>query len=181
VAAETRSRYGEAQAFLVTFSKDIQPVVAANPERAYLGMAPSLTTVANAYNRDVLITWIMAQMENLNDFVGVNRKLTIAQMEELANIIAVECHYLKVTEFHLFLHRMKSGRYGQFFGAVDPVRIMGGLTQFLDERISEISTYQRRQREAEMDALRDHWAKNGVSRDEYERMKAAQEDNMKNQ
>jgi len=165
-------RYGEATEFLVTFNKDIQPLVAANPERAYLGTAPTLTIVIHAYNREVLISWLMAQMENLNDFIGIDKKMNINQMEELAGIIAVECHFLKVTEIHLFLHRMKAGRYGQFYGVIDPMRIMGGLSAFMEERGNEMSVYYRRQHNIYMNELREQWAKNAVSREEYERIKA---------
>ena len=175
VAAEIRERYGEAHDFLVTFSKDIQPAVAGNPERAYLGTAPSLTKVRQAYNDEVLVSWLMAQLENLNDFSGANQKMTLVQMEETARMIMVEYHYLKVTEIHLFLHRLKAGRYIQFYGSVDPMKIMEGLTKFSSERILEISYYERKRRDAEFSNLREKWAKECVSREEYERMKAAKQ------
>ena len=168
---DIKQRYGDASNFMLVFNKNIQQLTAANPERAYTGTAPSFTLVCCTYNKQVLITWIMAQLENLNDFVGVAQKMNLMQMEELAQIIAVDYHYLKVTEFHLFLHRMKAGWYGEFYGTIDPLKITNGLLQFSKERVNEISTYERNSYNNKMNILRQQWAKTCVSRSEYEKMK----------
>ena len=85
----------------------------------------------------------MAQLGNMNDFCGVKQKMTIPQMRELAQMLIVEVYYLKVSELMLFFHRFKSGKYGEFFGVVDPQRIMAGLNMFLRERVEEIAQYER--------------------------------------
>lgn len=168
---ETKARYGDARQFMITFNKNIQPLVAANIERAYLGTAPTLTLVRNSYSNNVLIMWIMAQLENLNDFIGVNQKMNINQMEELAQIIAIDYHFLKVTELHLFLHRLKAGRYGEFFGNIDPILITKALRTFAAERINEITVYERVRQNKKMQLQHDEWAKKSISRQEYERIK----------
>jgi len=52
-------------------------------------------------------------------------------------------YYLKVSELMLFFHRFKAGKYGEFYGVVDPQRIMSGLNMFLRERVEEIAQYER--------------------------------------
>lgn len=169
--SEVKSRYGDAQQFMITFNKNIQPLTAANAERAYLGTAPTLTLIRKCYSNKILIIWIIAQLENLNDFIGVNQKMNIHQMEELAQIIAIDYHYLKVTELHLFLHRLKGGRYGEFFGNIDPILITKALRTFASERIHEITAYERARQNTKMMQLRKQWANESVSRQEYDRIK----------
>ena len=141
--AEAVRIYGDSDKFLKTLNPSIQIQVAANVERAYMGKAPRLSAVCGAYSQEVAETWLMAQLENMNDFCGVKQKMTIPQMTDLAKMLIVEVYYLKVTELMLFFHRFKAGRYGEFFGVVDPQRIMSGLNMFLRERIEEIAQYER--------------------------------------
>ena len=79
----------------------------------------------------------------MNDFCGVKQKMTILQIRKLAQMLIVEVYYLKVSELMLFFHRFKAGRYGKFYGVVDPQRIMSGLNAFLRDRVEEIAQYER--------------------------------------
>lgn len=108
-----------------------------------MGKAPRLSAVCGAYSQKVAEIWLMAQLENMNDFCGVKQKMTILQMRELAQMLIVEVYYLKVSELMLFFHRFKAGRYGEFYGVVDPQRIMSGLNAFLRDRVEEIAQYER--------------------------------------
>lgn len=142
-----------------------------HPDRVYLGIAPSLALVKAAYNSEVLITWIMAQLEDINDFSGVVVKMSIEQMVQVAGIIEAEYYYLKVSELLLFFHRFKAGAYGQFYGAVDPLIITIGLAAFARERSQEIRMYQRQADRRQADLKRSEWAKTAVTRAQYEQMK----------
>lgn len=168
---DIKKRYGNANNFLLIFNKNIQPVVAANIERAYLGTAPSLMLVEKTYNTKLAIVWLMAQLENLNDYVGVNQKMNLNQMEEVAQIIISSFRFLKVTEIHLFLHRLKSGQYGEFYGSIDPVKVMNCLRIFLKERNTEIAFFEQMRSNRRMEKLREEWKRNGITRDEYEKIK----------
>ena len=79
--SETRKRYGDAQTFLKLLNPAVQPLVARYPERAYMGTSPTLSVVRAAYTEEVAELWLMAQVENLNDFCGVSRKMTFLQMQ----------------------------------------------------------------------------------------------------
>lgn len=156
---------------MLTFNKHIQIKVALNPDRAYLGKAPSLNNIRKAYNIDVLIVWIIAQLEDVNDFVGVRQKMTLPQMEHLACIIISEYGYLKATELHLFLYRLKAGRYGVFYGCIDPLIITRSLTQFMQQRGVEIAAIENKSEQQRLNDKRKQWATTAVSRHQYELLK----------
>lgn len=163
-------QYGTAQDFMLTFNHHIQLKVAQYPERAYLGKAPSLSAVENTYNREILITWIMAQLENINDFATTSNKLNIEQMEEIANLIVNEYYYLKATEFQLFLYRLKTGRYGIFYGGIDPLKIMASLILFAEERRNELNHIERNKKQKEDQIRRERWKQEAISRKEYDEL-----------
>ncbi len=168
---KTKLTYGTGADFMLIFNKDIQIKAALHIDRAYLGNAPTLNTVRLTYSYELLIIWIMAQLEDINDFVAVKQKMTLAQMEQSANIIATEYGYLKVTEIHLFLYRLKCGRYGTFYGCIDPLQLMQALNQFLEQRRTEINKIEQQNKQKELNTLRYKWAATAVTRQEYEKIK----------
>lgn len=164
-----RKKYGDAASFLTTFNPDLQIKIAANTERAFMGNSPTLTVVKHSYSEELLTVWIMAQLENLNDFCGVTEKMSIAQMENLARLITVEFHYFKVSELMLFLHRFKCGKYGQFYGVIDPQKLMSALQAFASDRIMEIRSIENRRQQEELNRMRDEWRNSttAISYEEY--------------
>lgn len=132
--AAMRERYGEAAAFLALFTPELQPLAAREWVRAYTGTAPKLLTVAKGYNEETAIVWLCMQLEDINLFAGVKDKMPIARQKELARLILTEYGHLKVSEFQLFCHRLKCGRYGRFYGSVDALFISSALLGFVAER-----------------------------------------------
>ena len=61
--------------------------------------------------------------------------------------ICAEYHWLKITEVLLFFHRFKMGRYGRFYGSVDPMVVTCALRQFIDERNEILAQYEQQERE----------------------------------
>lgn len=159
----------------MVFNRDIQTLVARNVERAYLGEAPSLSNVQNTYGYEILISWLMTQLEDLNDYCGANTKMSYDQTAKLADVMTAECCRMKVTELHLFFYRFKAGHYGQFYGVVDPLKIMVAFGQFSAERIVEISKIQNKRQSQEIERKREISAKEAVSYDEYQRLKKLKE------
>lgn len=60
-------------------------------------------------------------------------------MNELARQIVSQYGYINQFELCLFFARLKSGRYCEFYGAIDPLKIMSALNKFLEERKDDIS------------------------------------------
>lgn len=167
--ARTKEIYGDSDNFLNIFNPDIQVPAANNLDRSYMGIAPTLTTVSNTYGYDILEVWIMAQLENLNDFCGATLKMSIYQMSELAKIIFTDYHFLKVSELLLFFYRFKSGKYGHFYGSIDPQKITVALIEFKKDRIAEIKYIEAEKENERIDKIREEWEKNCVTREEYEK------------
>ena len=156
---------------MLTFNKDIQTKTAQYPERAYLGKAPSLNAVRQTYNNEVLNIWIVAQLEDVNNFTNIRQKMSLQQMEQMSDIIASEYAYLKVTELHLFLHRFKAGRYGTFYGCIDPLQITHALSQFTEQRRIEITKIEQLQNIDRIYKQHQQWTKTAVNRQQYEQLK----------
>lgn len=71
----------------------------------------------------------------------------------------------------LFFYRFKSGRYGHFYGSVDPLVITCSLQEFINERGCAIAQNEQEERER-----RNIEEREGViSYDEYLRRKAEKE------
>lgn len=149
--------YGDKKRFGAAFNPSLQKAIARNLERAYVGKAPTLAVVKEAFGIDPAEGWIMAQLEDLNEFAGVAVKMSPGQMEETSRLILQEYPYFKVTEFMLFMHRFKCGKYGALYGVVDPLVIMQALFQFASERRDELAFYENRERERKKQEEREKW------------------------
>lgn len=84
----------------------------------------------------------------------------------------MEYHYLKITELMLFFYYFKTGRYGKFYGAVDPLVITCSLRDFIVERGVAISRHEQEQREHREAESR----KNAITYEQYLQMKKERED-----
>ena len=139
--AEMKERYGSASRFLDIFTPELELQAARHTERAYLGTAPKLLAVVSGYGEDTAVVLLCLLLEDVNNFVGVRDKMPVKRQKELAGIFIAEYPGLKVTEFLLFFHRLKCGRYGRFYGMVDALFITSALLQFMEERHREVSYF----------------------------------------
>lgn len=103
-------------------------------QRVYMGKAPTLSVLNEAFGKNITETWLAIQIRNLSEFSGVKDKLDTAQIDMLAKTIIATFHYLKVTELMHFFLLFKSGKYGKFYGAVDGIVITEALQDFCRER-----------------------------------------------
>ena len=127
-------KYGLRENFLTIFNPDKQREICINANLCFFGDAPTLSQINVTYGRHTAAMWLIPQLYNLSEYCGCRDKLKGKPLEECASVIASEFHWLKVTELMLFFHRFKSGRYGRFYGSVDPLVITTSLHEFLKER-----------------------------------------------
>lgn len=139
------NRFGNRDQFLLKVNPDTQTSFALKQQQAIMGDYPTLADICIAYGKTFSFQWLVPQITDLTLFTGA-KNLTKEQIRSLAKVIAAEYHYLKVTELLLFFHRFKTGRYGRFYGSVDPMVITCALREFLSERNSLIDIYEREQR-----------------------------------
>lgn len=160
-------KYGSRGDFLSRYNPDAQRVLCKNAENCITGDYPTLVTLNNGYGANTAFAWLVPQLYNLSEFCGCKDKLQGRPLEECADVIAQEFYYLKISELMLFFYRFKTGRYGRFYGAVDPLVITTALREFLIDRAS---AYARHERE-EQARQRMEWEKEAVSYEEYLRQK----------
>lgn len=114
--------------------------------QAVYGNTPSLGKVANTLGpltaKSVLQVWL----DRLNDFYGKGSLISV-QIEEISTLILSEYYYLRMSELAIFFNRLKLGKYGSFYGAIDPMKITSGLCEFICERNAAIDEYKRAERE----------------------------------
>lgn len=135
------------QTFLMKWTSDVQPRCAANVEKCHFGNYPTLSQLNALYGDNAATSWLMPQLYNLSEYCGVRDKLQGRPLEECARIITIDFSWLKVSEMMLFLHRFKSGRYGRFYGVVDPLIITTSLRTFVDERNEAYMKHEQQERE----------------------------------
>lgn len=144
---ELVASYGERDKFLVTFNPDLQREVCAYPDVCFFGGAPTLGLLNTTYGKSTAAMWLVPQLYNLSEFCGCKDKLSANQLKECASVISTEFSYLSVTELMLFFHRFKSGRYGRFYGSVDPLVITTSLRDFIKERSVAYDKHEQEERE----------------------------------
>ena len=132
------ARYGDRQRFMELFNPDLQMVICKDSELCFFGDAPVLSELNMAYGEATATIWLIPQLYDLSEYCGCRDKLQGKSLEECVSVIAAEFYYLKVSELMLFFHWFKSGRYGRFYGYVDPLVITTSLREFLKERNIEI-------------------------------------------
>ena len=141
------AKFGPRDHFLLRFNPDYQRIVCGNIDVCIFGDYPTLSEINRAYGDETAFAWLVPQLTNLSEYCGCKEKLEGIQLENCADVIAMEFHYLKVSELMLFFHRFKTGRYGRFYGTVDPLIITTSLREFIKERNVEIERHEQEERE----------------------------------
>lgn len=149
-------------------SPEVQQVYGRDERRAVLCDAPTMTVIDLAYGENAAAMWLTAQLTDLAIYAGVKDVMDRRQYEQLAWMIVSEFGFLKATELMLFFYRMKAGRYGHFYGSVDPMLFMETLRKrFMPERAAVIDEAENERRRRE----RDERPKNALKPDQIKALK----------
>ena len=120
-------------------------------------------------NKNAGTAYLLCHINTINEYAGTDRKMDVQTRAECAATLYENFYHLKVTEVMLFFQRFKGGRYGKFYGSVDPMVIGQAAWQFLTERRRLLDKAEfLRQREHEK-AEEEH-AANCITADEYRRL-----------
>lgn len=141
-----REKYKTSENFLTLFNPDMQYGYCADLQRCYMGKAPTLSVLNDAFGKNITETWLAIQIRNLSEFSGVKDKIDTTQIDMLAKVIIATFHYLKVTELMHFFLLFKSGKFGKFYGAVDGLVITEALQDFCRERNEKIYQFEQEER-----------------------------------
>lgn len=160
--------YGSKGDILTNYNPDYQLKICNDLDGCFFGNHPTLAELKNIYGNNTPVMWLMPQLYDLSEYCGCKDKLQGKPLEQCAGVIAAEYFYLKVSELMLFFHRFKSGRYGRFYGSVDPLIITTSLRDFIKERGDAYAKHEQEERERKE---REYKA-NVVSYQEYLEMEA---------
>lgn len=171
-----------------TFSADLQDsAMAAFPtvDKALEVRSPKLGVMSEAFPsmtdprsgqqvKDMAVVWMESQLLVVSMFCGAREKMTEWQSKALCTQIINDHPQLTMMEFILFCARLRSSKYGKFYGSIDPAEILGSLDLFLKDRNHDLWQRQEeeeRQRKEREDA---EARKNAISYEEYLRRKDKQ-------
>lgn len=142
---------------------------------------PAIVHLAQAYDENVAVRWIQDQLLQVNEFAGVKSKLSDMQLNELAIQIRLEYGHLNLFEFILFCARLRSGRYEDFYGSVDPMRILKSLDAYCSDRRAEIWREAEEKEKIERDRAYEESRKNSITFDEwYRRLPEEEKEKVRN-
>lgn len=167
------TRHSDLQTFMQAMQPDLQYIYGRDERRAMLCEAPTLTVIDLTYGENAAAIWLTAQLTDLGIYAGVKDTLNERQYMQLAWMIVGEFGFLKASELMLFFYRLKAGRYGHFYGSVDPMVIMETLrTRFMPERAAVIDEAENEQRRREREQL----PKNALKPDQIRELKKRLQD-----
>ena len=110
------------------YSTSLQSMLLADTEKAYSEKSPTLSDLERMYGYGSS-TKEGADENALNEF---------------SRLFVGQYHYIKLTEFILFVARFKLGRYGKFYGYFDTITVGEAFRKFLRERSDELDIIIRR-------------------------------------
>lgn len=128
---------------------------------------PTLGLLASTYGDETSVEWLKIQFGTLNDFAEVSAKMGNDQLQELAEIFISEYYYINAAEICFFIARFKSGKYGRFYGAIDPMKITSAMLDYIKERRIDIERYEREQYRVQREREIEERGNNRISYAEY--------------
>ena len=164
---EILSNYGDAHRFALVFNPSVQIMCAMNIERSLMGNAPTIRQLLYTYQLEHVQIWVMAHLEDLNEYAGVKNKMATNHIKELASMIIVKSSFLKASEILLFFHKLKAGDFGGFYGVVDPLKVGESLNDFKDWRSLELDKVNNRIAQEKRERDRIKWQTTCITREEY--------------
>ena len=143
---------------MTAFAPNKQITLCEDERVAILDDSPTLTDINMAYGKNSAAMFLVPQLFNISEFCGAKDKFTDEQIRETAQLIAVTYPWLKVKEIMTFCKQFKIGRYGHFYGAVDPMVVTCALREFLAFRASVYTDYEKflAQKRAEEEKKKPH-------------------------
>lgn len=126
--------------------------------------------------KDMAIVWMQGQLLAVSMFCGARDKMTDWQSNSLCAQIINEHPTLTLMEFILFCARLRSSKYGKFYGSIDPAAILGALDLFIQDKHRDI--YKRRDEEERIAKEKEleEGRKNAITYGQWQLLKEAKGD-----
>lgn len=135
-------------------SPSLQFRIATNGLAAHADGYPTLRQLNAAYGADdghnLAARWIAKQLGEALTFCGIrmddNDSVRIMQQRQLAAIMAGDWLDMRTSEVMKFFWQFKSGKYGRFYGKIDPMVVTTAMRTFEGEREQALQALEREQR-----------------------------------
>lgn len=165
-------KYGDKAKFVSVFSPSKINQYATLVDRCIAGTAPTIHVAEKAYGTNMIVGWLIMQLDYINNAVGADKKMNAIQMEELSrNILSNDdFQMLKVTDIMLFVHQFTSGKYGHFYGSVDAQVIGNALYQYKSWKQKQMALIHMTRHE-----IKEEDSSGRITYDEYQKLKKEQE------
>lgn len=128
---------------------------------------PSLANIRSVYGEDNAVRWLKVQFDSLNDYSEQGKGITDSQLDELCNLVLGEYYWMNLAEICNFISRFKLGKYGQFHGAIGPMKISCSLLEYVKERRIDVERYEREQYRIQQQKEIEERGNNSISYAEY--------------
>lgn len=146
------SKYNNFEKLAMQFSPNKQVNFARHSEYCLVGNCPSLADVSCMFGQKQAAVWVECQLKDLWEYIGVKKKIDTLQTEDISRIITSEFYYLKLSELMLFFAQFKAGRYGKFYGGIDPLVITESLQKFKKWRVETLDRVQQEEEQEKRNA-----------------------------
>lgn len=145
--------------FLATFNADMEAAISSSvndiSDVTFINGSYSLNVISLSYGEDLICEFVKMHLVSLNEYCST-KSMDDTMMNELARQIVAQYGYINQFELCLFFARLKSGRYCEFYGSVDPLKIMSSLNKFLEERKDDLSKMEARKNMEQVRMQRDN-------------------------
>lgn len=131
-AVNLMKSYPSYESFFVEFNPSRQVDFGEDEKKAIMGEYSPIAVLDVAYGNGTAAAWLVEHIGNLNTYSG-SKNMDDKQTKVLAQMLATEYKYMKLSVMMLFFYRFKCGHFGKFYGKVDPMVITCALKDFADE------------------------------------------------
>lgn len=116
-----------------------------------MGKAPTLAKFRKEYDEQVALDWLRVQINDYQNYVSVkdDSELPKNVADEMAALILSDWYWLKMTEIMLFFRWLKTGRYGELYGRINPQSFFCKLRAFVKDRNNIIFDEESKERRKE--------------------------------
>lgn len=139
-----KQKYPTFKAFSSVYSTSLQTIILSDLEKAYSEKSPLLSDLDRMYCEGSSTLWVKTQLLTIDFASSVKEGADENALNEFSSLFVGQYHYIKLTEFILFVARFKLGKYGKFYGYFDTITIGEAFRKFLRERGEELDIILRR-------------------------------------
>jgi len=141
-----------------------------SPTLSILQQAYPAFSKSNGENvESVAISWMQGHLIAVSSFCNVREKMSDWQLKALCQQILTDYPTTTMVEFVLFCARLRSGMYEDFYGSVDPMRIIKSFRSFQEDRRRDYCKKYDEERQAKVERELKESREKAVGRDWLEK------------